>query len=213
MFWKKQPKDAAPAGTAALEKLPGPKNIPNFMGKYLTEKHEVESSRIWRLKALVRPSAKGGKVFDVRIFEDTEAVSNNVKVKNYTSLDQHPELLLFDGWFDEGSKEVALEAKRKVVKVKIYKEKEILSQIEALTKPGSNFLFYLAGSPASGGPLGRGAAIVELNPNYPKHGEKKYVLYITNIEGTEPVGKRQKFLDSDKAKQLVNWIKERHFKA
>jgi len=214
MFWKKQQTTtAAPAGTAAVEKLPRPKNLPGFVAKYLGERHGVESNRLWRLKALVRPSAKGGKAFDVRIFDEAEAASNRINVKDYTSLDQHPELLLFDGWFDEGPKEVALEAKRKVVKVQIYKEKEILSQIEALTEPGSNFLFYLAGSPASGGPLGRGAAIVELNPNYPKHGEKKYVLYITNIEGTEPVGKRQKFLDSDKAKQLVNWIKERHFKA
>lgn len=213
MFWKKLPKDAAPAGTATVEKLPGPKNLPGLVGKDLGEKHGVESNRLWRLKALVRPSARGGKALDVRIFDEMEATSGRVKVRDYTSLDQHPELVLFDGWFDKEAKEVALDAKRKVVKVQIYKEKEIKSKIEALTEPGSNFLFYLAGSPASGGPLGRGAAIVELNPNYPKPKEKKYILYITNIDGTEPIGKRQKFLEDDKPKSLVNWIKERHFKA
>jgi len=212
MFWKKQQKDAAP-GKATAEKLPGPKNITEFVGKYLSEKYEVESNRLWRLKALVRPSTRGGKTYDVRIFDETEAASDRIKVRDYTSLDQYPELVLYEGWLDEEAKEVTLEAKRKAVKVQIYNEKEIKSKIESLTEPASNVLFYLAGSPASGGPLGRGAAIAELNPNYPKPKEKKYILYITNIEGTEPVGKRQKFLEDDKPKHLVNWIKERHFKA
>jgi len=94
----------------------------------------------------------------------------------------------------------------------ILTKEEIQRKIEGLSEPGSSVLFYLAGSPASGGPLGRGAAVVELNPNYPGEKQKKYILYTANVEGTEPVGKGQKFLESDKAKDLASWIKNRHWK-
>jgi len=49
-----------------------------------------------------------------------------------------------------------------------YSNKEdIQKKIESLTKPGDTVFFYIGPSPNKGGPLGGGAAVVELNPNYP----------------------------------------------
>jgi hypothetical protein len=96
-------------------------------------------------------------------------------------------------------------------------EAEILKKIEELSQPGATAFFYLSGSPASGGPLGHGAAVVELNPNYPGKDQKgkdqkKYILNLADVEGMQPVGKGQKFFGSDKPKELARWVKERHYK-
>jgi len=97
--------------------------------------------------------------------------------------------------------------------VKIFALDEILQKIESLSEPGSTVFFYIAGSPALGGPLGRGAAVVEVNPNYPGPKQKKYNLYADNVDGGgQPVGKRQLLFSSDKPKEVASWIKERHHK-
>jgi len=95
--------------------------------------------------------------------------------------------------------------------VTIFTKGEIQQKIEGLSEPGSTVFFYLAGSPSLGGPLGRGAAVVELNPNYPGKKQKKYNLYTADVEGTEPVGKGEKSYSSDKSKDIASWIKVRHF--
>jgi len=94
----------------------------------------------------------------------------------------------------------------------IFTKEAIQQKIEGLSVPGISVFFYFAGSPATGGPLGRGAALVEFNPNYPGKKQKKYILSTVNVEGMEPVGKPQKFLESDKAKDIAKWISERHHK-
>jgi len=53
---------------------------------------------------------------------------------------------------------------------------------------------------------------VELNPNYPGRKAEKYIVCTTNVVGIEPVGKRQKLLDSDKPKEIAKWIKDAHHK-
>ena len=95
--------------------------------------------------------------------------------------------------------------------VNIFTKEEIQQKVEGLSEPGSTIFFYLAGSLSSGGPLGRGAAIVELNPNYPGKKQKKYNLYVSSVEGTEPIGEKVKNWHSDKSKDIAGWIKERHF--
>ncbi len=52
---------------------------------------------------------------------------------------------------------------------------------------------------------------MELNPNQEAK-QKKYIVYVTNIDGMEPVGKRQEMFRSDKIKEVVSWIKEKHYK-
>lgn len=208
---------AAPAAAKGeaekVEKLPGPKSIPELIGNHLIKEMDKEPGWVWRLSAVVRPRAGGKKGLDVRIFASHEATAKNIKIKNYMTLDEHPGLIIFEGWFDKETKKVELEEKRVMPKVTIYTEKEIQQQIEAMTKTGSKIHFYLAASPASGGPLERGAAVVELNPKYPAKGQKKYSLSAVSMDGMELTGKGFKMLDSDKPRDIARWIKERHFRA
>jgi hypothetical protein len=63
-----------------------------------------------------------------------------------------------------------------------------------------------------GGPLGMGAAVVELNPNYPGKKQKKYNVYTTDVVDMQPIGKGPKLFDSDKSKEIASWIKNSHRK-
>lgn len=222
MFWRKKKEEAVtspgatPGGVKGaaekVEKLPGPKMLPEFVGNHLIKEMGKDSGWTWRLSAVMRPRAGGGKAFDVRIFATYEATAKNIKIKDYTTLDEHPELIFFEGWFDKEAKKVELVEKRVIPKVTIYTEKEILQQIEAMTEPGSKVHVYLCASPASGGPLERGAGVVELNPKYPEKGQKKYILSCVSMEGMELTSKSFRMLDSDSPKDVARWIHERHFK-
>lgn len=39
----------------------------------------------------------------IRVFDETIAAETGVDVIDYESLDSHPELVIFEGWFDENS--------------------------------------------------------------------------------------------------------------
>lgn len=231
MFWRKKKIAAAPVelgtagtGTAAMEKkpvagaapkaekLPGPKFINDFLSNYLVRQMAKEANWVRQLSMVVRPRSGGTKGLDVRIFAEHEAASEGTKIKDYTTLDQYPKFILFEGWFDKESRKVELEEKRVVPKVTIYTGKEIQKQIEALNEKENKIHFYLSASPASGGPLARGAALVELNPEYPKKGQKKYILTAVGVNGMEPASKGMRMFESNDPKHVARWVKERHFK-
>ncbi len=223
MFWKKkttaapvetEPAIATPAGgmaakaePAKAKKLPGVKSIPDPVAKCLIENLGRKSDWVWRLMCVMCP--KGEEVFDVRVFAPYEATEKRINVKNYTTLDEHPELILFEGRFDKKAKKAEMEQKGERIKVTIFTKNEIRQKIEELSQPGSKIFFYLSASPASGGPLGRGAALVEVNPDYPGKG-KKYSVTAVSVEGAEPTSKGLKMFDSDNSKDIAGWIKERH---
>jgi len=94
----------------------------------------------------------------------------------------------------------------------IFSEAEIQQKIEMLKEPGSTVFFYMARGVSHGGPLGTGAAVIELNPNYPGKKQKKYILYLADVADLQPVDQREKLFDSDKPKEFASWVKERHHK-
>jgi hypothetical protein len=165
------------------------------------------------LKAVIHKSETGEAPLNIRIFDNSEAIAKKVQVKDYASLDEHPNLMIYEGWFDERSKQVKLEEKKEVSwDTPIFTQAEIQQKIEALKEPGNTVFFYMARGVASGGPLGMGAGVVELNPNYPDKKQKKYIVYAANVIDMQPVGTRQKLFDLDKPKQIANWIKDGHHK-
>lgn len=203
------------------EKLPGPANIDEVVGRYLVTQKNKDPDWVWHLKSVICPdSGKGRKAFDIRIYEESRIAREKIKVRDWTTFDQHPELLVFEGWFDKDTKKVELEEKTGKAEpvmpasgeTYIFTEDEIWRRIISL-EPGKSAMFYLSGSSVLGGPLGRGAAIIELNPDYPGQKQKRYIVYVTNVDAMEPVGEKQKFFETDRSKEIATWIKERHKKA
>jgi hypothetical protein len=206
MFWgKKSAKEE--------EKLRGPGVIPELVQKHLVGEMKMDPDLVKLLKALVRKSATGETAFNIRVFDESEAVAKKVQVKDYTSLDEYPDLIIYDGQFDGGSKQVKLEEKKKINwDTTIFTQAEIQQKIEGLSEPGSTVFFYAAAGNKRGGPLGMGANVVELNPNYPGKKEKKYIVYTADVIDMQPVGKGDKTFDSNKPKDIASWIKQGHHK-
>ena len=108
MFWKKKAATSEPK----VEKLKGPKDIPDIVGGHLVTDFNQNPDRVWKLKAVKRRRPENKNAFDVRVFDEIEATAKKVKVVNYYTLDEHPELILFDGWFDTEARQVQLEEKK-----------------------------------------------------------------------------------------------------
>jgi hypothetical protein len=106
-----------------------------------------------------------------------------------------------------------LEEKKKVNwDIPILAQAEIQQKIEAISEPGNTVFFYMATGGNNGGPLGMGAAVIELNPNYPGKKQKKYIVYTADVIDMQPVGKGNKLFDSDKPKEIGRWVKDGHHK-
>ena len=94
-FWQKG--DA----TAAGPKLPKPKELSNAVGRYLVVNLKHDPDWVWRLKGVSLPRENSKVAFDIRVFDENVCAAKGVVVKNYTSLDDHPELILFEGWYEK----------------------------------------------------------------------------------------------------------------
>jgi hypothetical protein len=208
MFWgKKSPKDEE-----KKEKLAGPRDIPGPVQNYLVAERKLAPDLVKLLKAVIRKS-QTGEPLHIRIFDNSEAIAKKVQVKDFAFLDERPDLILYEGWFDEGSKQVKLEEKKEVKwDTPIFSEAQIQQKIEALKEPGDLAFFYMARGTAYGGPLGMGAAVIELNPNHAGKKQKKYTVYAADIIDMKPVGKGQMVFSSDKPKYIAHWVKDAHHK-
>jgi hypothetical protein len=78
----------------------------------------------------------------------------------------------------------------------------ITNQIEQLT-PGQTLSYRLPET------YGDRLAVIELNLQYLKKGQKKYILSLEELVDGKPTGKRRRFLDSNKPKDLAGWILDR----
>jgi len=96
------------------EKLPGPKRIPDPIGQSLVVTFKEDPNWTWSLKAVMKPD-KNKDSFFIRVYSDSMAVSSKVSVKDYHSLDEHPDLILYEGSYDKGNKKATLQI--------IYKQK------------------------------------------------------------------------------------------
>ena len=205
MFWGK--KSAKEEG-----KLSGPKEIPVPLQNYLVAEKKIDPDLVKLLRAVQRKNTDG-TTYDFRIFDHSEAIAKKVEVADYSSLDARPDLIIYEGSSDEGAKQVKLEEKTKVNwETPIFTQDQIQQKIESLKKPGNEVFFYTARGGKHGGPLGMGAAVIELNPDFPGQKQKKYNVYTVDVIDMKPVNKGEKAFDSDKPKDIARWIKNIHDK-
>ena len=205
MFWSK--KSGKEEG-----KLSGPESMPELVQKYLVSEWKMDPELV-NFLSVVKYKNTTGAAFNIRVFDSSEAIAKKVEVKDYTSLDKVPDLILYEGVFNEHEKQVKLEERTKVNwDTPIFTEDEIQKKIESLKEPGNTNFFYSARGGNYGGPLGKGAAVVELNPNYPGPKQKKYNLYSVDVVNMQLTNKGEKVFDSDQLNKIANWVKGRHEK-
>jgi len=82
------------------ERLPRPNGIPQPVGSYLVVTEKKDPDWVWNLKGVVRPTNKK-KAFYCRVFNDASAAQAGVKVRDWNSLDEHLDLIIWEGYFDK----------------------------------------------------------------------------------------------------------------
>jgi|WetSurMetagenome_2_1015567.scaffolds.fasta_scaffold341448_2 hypothetical protein len=204
MFWKRNEKDQKGA------KLSGPKDIPEIIKKYLAANPIIDAGIVPFLKIVVKSSEKGEKVNDVLIFDPSDADAREIKVQNFDSLKENPDMIIAEGWFDESAKKAELSPRKSVSKIKFYTQDEILKQIQGLKEPGSSVFFFTNAGAGAGGPLGRGAALVRVNPLAEGKKQKKYSVYGVCVVNMQPTSKENKIFESDKPAEIAKWISDSH---
>lgn len=113
MVWKIWMKKSAgeERPKAKPEKLPRPKDLPQSVGQYLIVKLKKDPDWVWDLKAVMRQRPEGKSSYNLRVFDNYQAILRKVEVKDYTSLEAHPDLILYEGWFDKVTNKLQLEEK------------------------------------------------------------------------------------------------------
>ena len=201
IFGKKSVKDEV--------KLKKPQAIPEPVQKYIAAEYKLPAELAALLKAVLRKNTTVENTFDIRIFDESDAMARKTNVNDYSTLDGHPELTLYEGSYSEAAKKVELQEKKKAQwDTPLLTAAEILAKIEALNQPGNTVFFYQARGGTHGGPLGMGAAVIELNPGYAEKKGKKYNVYTADVVDMQPVNKGQRLYDSNKAKDIAKWIKD-----
>jgi len=94
MFWKRKEMKEEEV------RLPAPKGIPELVGRHMVVEEKKNPDWVWKLKGVVRPAGKK-KEFYCRVFDESQVAQAGVKVKDWTSLDEHPDLILWEGYVDK----------------------------------------------------------------------------------------------------------------
>lgn len=89
-----------------------PKDIPSPVYLYLVTTLGVPAENLTNLRSVQKVGFWHGKpVTFVRIY-DSQSNEEAWQVKDFTSLDQRPELILYEGYYERGTDHVFLESKR-----------------------------------------------------------------------------------------------------
>ena len=103
-FWKKQ--DAVSGGGVAAIKLDKPKDLPDAVGRKLVVEMNMDPDLVWSLKYVSRPLEDRPKTKAFRIYNPSKVSLAGLVVKNWTSFDERPELVMYTGQFDRSSGQV-----------------------------------------------------------------------------------------------------------
>jgi hypothetical protein len=106
-FWRREPSGGG-SNTNGM-KLPKPKELPTQIGMYLVVHEKLEPDWVWALRCVLRQRPERKSYYDFRVFDPAAAHAAQVLVLNYTSLDAHPELVLFKGRYDKDVRDPELD--------------------------------------------------------------------------------------------------------
>ncbi len=107
-FWEKEKQTKNFSGTKEI-KLAKPKELPDRVGRHLVTQLKEDPDWVWSLKAALLPKADEKDTFEIRIFNPADAARKGVVIANFNTLDAHPDMILFTGWYKKNSDFVKIE--------------------------------------------------------------------------------------------------------
>ena len=110
MFWKRW-FNRGGRDTPQKPKLKPPNDLPQQIGRYLVVNLGEDPDWVWELKAVVKPVEGGRKsARRFRVYDPVQAAKQWIQIRDYHSLDDYPELILYEGDFDRDTNTVSLTA-------------------------------------------------------------------------------------------------------
>lgn len=95
-FWNNRP--------ATAPKPSKPKELPSRLGRHLVVDLKYDPDWAWSLKIVSRPDQGSKERFEYRIFDPADP--RCLGVKSFSDLDDRPEAVYFDGWYNKNSWEM-----------------------------------------------------------------------------------------------------------
>jgi hypothetical protein len=93
---------------ADAPKLTKPRDLPQPIGTSLVVVHKEDPDWVWKLKCVSLPDPEHPQRELFRVFDYDHCQGHGVRVRDYTSLDPHPSLVLYHGWLDKKTREMEL---------------------------------------------------------------------------------------------------------
>ncbi|BBO75640.1 hypothetical protein DSCW_30570 [Desulfosarcina widdelii] len=99
-FWKKTPDQNG--GTAAHPpRSARPKDLPEVVGRKMVVSLKMDPDEVWALKCVSRPLEGRKKQYEFRIFSPNKAITSGVAVKDWSSLEDRPDLIMYSGQYNK----------------------------------------------------------------------------------------------------------------
>jgi hypothetical protein len=83
------------------------------VGRYLVVSLGKNPDWVWNLKAAMRSNRADKDTFEVRVFDAALAADKGIKVHDYHTFDEHPEMILYEGWFNKRTFETKIQGRGK----------------------------------------------------------------------------------------------------
>ncbi|MCB2228686.1 MAG: hypothetical protein KQH53_18565 [Desulfarculaceae bacterium] len=102
MFGKLFKREGKQEGAAQTAQPKGerPRDINASVGRDLVVKFREDPDWVWKLKQVQKHSDQGEHMRDFRVYDAAAAGARGVTVRDFASLDSHPELILYHGWLN-----------------------------------------------------------------------------------------------------------------
>jgi hypothetical protein len=106
-FWRKRHL-AIDGSNAPKIKMSGPKELPDALGIYLVTHEKRDPDWTWSLRCMLRRQPDKQSSYDFRVFNPIQEGIETIYIKDFSSLDHHPEFILFQGSYDKRTCKVEL---------------------------------------------------------------------------------------------------------
>ena len=106
-FWQTAPQ-RLDTNSVKTDKLQKPKELPDRVGRHMVVKMGLEPDLVWSLRCVYRKKADEPGIVQIRIFKSQDLSGMGLRQLNYDSLDNHQELILYQGSYKKDSDQVFL---------------------------------------------------------------------------------------------------------
>ncbi len=101
-FWKKSSGLATGSGSK-IPRSARPKALPEAVGRKMVVAMKLDPDMVWALKYVSRPKEGSGNIREFRIFDPVKTLNAGLSVKEWTSLDNRSDLIMYSGFYDTGT--------------------------------------------------------------------------------------------------------------